>query len=81
MSKLLFNATHNLESANDLTKHWSFLTVRSSLQLGDITFKEEENIKDFQVKTASLYLYKSTAINYLNIRTAGLQSLQSSLTH
>lgn len=31
--------TYNLESANDLTKHWSFLTVKSSLQLGEITLE------------------------------------------
>lgn len=35
--------TYNLESANDLTKHWSFLTVKSSLQLGEITLERTKS--------------------------------------
>lgn len=37
------NLTYNLQSANDLTKHWSFLTVKSSLQLGEITLERTKS--------------------------------------
>ncbi len=82
-SKTLFNVTHNLESANDRTKHWSFLTVRSSLQLGDITFKEEGNIKALQKikkiseNCKSVPDYRNTVINEFIIRT---ENIESSLT-
>lgn len=40
---VLCDLTYNLESANDLTKHWSFLTVKSSLQLGEITLEKTKS--------------------------------------